>query len=273
MKIRLQIGEGVELVNGIIGYGCHIFYGCKAVRFILRDHSSLKYGARLIHCILGENSTVSCCELLNNLIFPGHEQHHNNSFLIASLVMGQSNIAAGATIGSNHNSRSNDGEIVAGRGFWPGLSVTLKHSSKFASYTMIEKGNYPSELNIPLPFSLISRDKISGSLNIMPAYWWMYNMYALSRNTWKFGDRDIRPVKKQNIEYDFLAPDTIEEIINAMGLLETWAGTYLEKGNRQSDLDFLKNTGRKFLASERDPIDCIELPGDIVENYREKRLS
>ena len=22
-----QIGEGVELVNGIIGYGCHIFYG------------------------------------------------------------------------------------------------------------------------------------------------------------------------------------------------------------------------------------------------------
>ena len=32
-----QIGEGVEMVNGIIGYGCHIFYGCKAVRFILGD--------------------------------------------------------------------------------------------------------------------------------------------------------------------------------------------------------------------------------------------
>jgi NDP-sugar pyrophosphorylase family protein len=44
-----QIGEGVELVNGIIGPGCHIFYGCKAVRFILGDNSSLKYGARLIN--------------------------------------------------------------------------------------------------------------------------------------------------------------------------------------------------------------------------------
>ena len=46
--------------------------------------------------------------------------------------MGQSNIAAGATIGSNHNSRSADGEIIAGRGFWPGLCVSLKHNSKFS---------------------------------------------------------------------------------------------------------------------------------------------
>ncbi|MFA5817630.1 MAG: DUF4954 family protein, partial [Bacteroidales bacterium] len=115
-----QIGEGVELVNGIVGYGCRIFYGCKAVRFILGNNSNLKYGARLINSFLGDNSTISCCEVLNNLIFPAHEQHHNNSFLIAAVVMGQSNIAAGATIGSNHNSRANDNEIQAGRGFWPG---------------------------------------------------------------------------------------------------------------------------------------------------------
>ncbi|MBN2481698.1 MAG: DUF4954 family protein, partial [Bacteroidales bacterium] len=48
-----QIGEGVELVNGIIGYGCHIFYGCKAVKFILGNNSNLKYGARLINSFLG----------------------------------------------------------------------------------------------------------------------------------------------------------------------------------------------------------------------------
>jgi len=82
-------------------------------------NSNLKYGARLINSFLGDNSTISCCEVLNNLIFPAHEQHHNNSFLIASVIMGQSNIAAGATIGSNHNSRANDNEIQAGRGFWP----------------------------------------------------------------------------------------------------------------------------------------------------------
>src|SRR6185369_16241401 len=48
-----QIGEGCELVNGIIGYGCRIFYGVKAVRFVLSSHSQLKYGARLINSYLG----------------------------------------------------------------------------------------------------------------------------------------------------------------------------------------------------------------------------
>ena len=150
----VQIGEGVELVNGIIGSGCRIFYGCKAVRFVLGSNSNLKYGARLINSFLGDNSTISCCEVLNNLIFPAHEQHHNNSFLIASLLLGQSNLAAGATIGSNHNSRSNDNEIQAGRGFWPGLCSNVKHSCRFASFVLLSKADYPEELDIPLPFSL-----------------------------------------------------------------------------------------------------------------------
>lgn len=218
---KSQIGEGCELVNGIVGYGCRIFYGVKAVRFVLASHSQLKYGARLINSYLGNNSTISCCEVLNSLIFPSHEQHHNNSFLCAALIMGQSNIAAGATIGSNHNSRSADGEMQAGRGFWPGLCVSLKHNSKFASYTIIAKGDFPAELNITIPFSLISNDVANDELVIMPAYWFMYNMYALERNAWKTKDRDRRTEKKQTIEYNYLAPDTVNEIFAAITTLET----------------------------------------------------
>jgi len=214
-----QIGEGCEIVNGIVGYGCRIFYGVKAVRFVMASHSQLKYGARLINSYLGNNSTISCCEVLNSLIFPAHEQHHNNSFLCASLVLGQSNIAAGATIGSNHNSRSADGEIVAGRGFWPGLCVSLKHNSKFATFTILAKADFPAELNIQIPFSLVSNDVANDMLVVMPGYWFMYNMYALSRNTWKYVDRDMRTEKIQNIEYDYLAPDTINEIFDAIKML------------------------------------------------------
>ena len=47
LKRKSQIGEGCELVNGIIGFGCRIFYGVKAVRFIMASNSQLKYGARL----------------------------------------------------------------------------------------------------------------------------------------------------------------------------------------------------------------------------------
>ncbi len=216
-----QIGEGCEIVNGIVGYGCRIFYGVKAVRFVMASHSQLKYGARLINSYLGNNATISCCEVLNSLIFPAHEQHHNNSFLCAALVMGQSNIAAGATIGSNHNSRSPDGEIIAGRGFWPGLCVSLKHNSKFASFTILAKGDFPAELNISIPFSLVSNDVTNNKLVVMPGYWFMYNMYALERNAWKYVDRDRRTTKLQYIEYDYLAPDTINEIFDSLQLLQS----------------------------------------------------
>ena len=135
-----QIGENVILVNGIMGYGSRVFYSCTAIRFVIGNNSALKFGARLINSVLGDNSTISCCEVLHNLIFPAHEQHHNNSFLIAACVKGQSNMAAGATIGSNHNSRTNDNEVVAGRGFWPGLCTSIKHSCVIASYTLLAKG-------------------------------------------------------------------------------------------------------------------------------------
>ncbi|UAY51370.1 DUF4954 family protein [Ferruginibacter albus] len=217
---KSQIGEGCELVNGIVGYGCKIFYGVKAVRFIMASHSQLKYGARLINSYLGNNSTISCCEVLNSLIFPAHEQHHNNSFLCASLLMGQSNLAAGATIGSNHNSRSADGEIVAGRGFWPGLCVSLKHNSKFASFTILAKGDFPAELNISIPFSLVSNDITNNKLVIIPAYWFLYNMYALARNSWKYDDRDKRTEKIQVIDYGYLAPDTINELFDSLKFLQ-----------------------------------------------------
>ena len=243
-----QIGEGCELVNGIIGYGCRIFYGVKAVRFLMASHSQLKYGARLINSYLGNNATISCCEVLNSLIFPAHEQHHNNSFLCASTVMGQSNIAAGATIGSNHNSRAADGEIVAGRGFWPGLCVSLKHNSRFASFTLIAKGDYPCELNIPIPFTLINNDESNNRLVVMPAYWFMYNMYALARNEGKYIDRDKRTNKIQQLEYDYLAPDSVNEIFTALDLLRKFtANAYAKKNGLDIPDDQLISTGEALL--------------------------
>jgi hypothetical protein len=183
---------------------------------------------------------VSCCEILNNLIFPVHEQHHNNSFLIASLIQGVSNMAAAATIGSNHNSRANDGEISAKRGFWPGLAVSLKHSSCFASFVIISKGEYPSELNIPLPFSLVNNNVTKNRLEVMPAYYWIYNLYALERNSWKVRVRDRRKIKIQRIETDYLAPDTAEEIISALALLDNWLSEAGGSQNNTADSSMIR---------------------------------
>ena len=272
-EAKSQVGEGCELVNGIVGFGCRVFYGVKAVRFIMASHSQLKYGARLINSYLGNNATISCCEVLNSLIFPAHEQHHNNSFLCAALVMGQSNMAAGATIGSNHNSRSPDGEIVAGRGFWPGLCVSLKHNSRFASYAILAKGDYPAELDIPIPFALISNDVSKDELIVMPAYWFLHNMYAIARNSWKYVDRDKRIDKTQLLEFDYLAPDTIGEMVVALTHLERCTGLAVAKqeGHRRKLSDEeLVALGAALLRESPEKADTLEIVAEGWENSDRK---
>ena len=265
-----QIGEGAEMVNGIMGYGSRAFYGIKAVRFIMGENTTLKYGARLINSWLGDNSTISCCEVLNSLIFPAHEQHHNNSFLAAATVMGQSNMAAGATIGSNHNSRGADGEILAGRGFWPALCVSLKHNSRFASFILIAKGDYPAELNVPFPFSLVSQDHSKNQLKIMPAYWWLYNMYALARNNWKYGARDNRQWGQQQIVFDFLAPDTVAEMFEARSTLEQCVATaYLATNQNGLDHpDTPAQLGKELLEKYPEKVDSLPILAEGIEASR-----
>ena len=233
-----QIGEGVELVNGILGYGSRVFYQAIAVRFVIGRNCQVKYGARVLNSVLGDNSTISCCEVLNNLIFPFHEQHHNSSFLIATTIMGQSNIAAGATIGSNHNSRSPDGEIFAKRGFWPGLCSDFKHNSRFASFVLVSKGSYQYELDIPYPFALVSpQNSETHAIQIIPAWMFMYDMFAITRNGGKFKKRDKRKTKIQNIEFDPLAPDTMQEILFALDRIIGLTAIYLKQNNP----DYMKN--------------------------------
>lgn len=246
-----QIGEGVEMVNGIMGYGSHVFYQAVAVRFVMGRNCHLKYGARLLNSFLGDNSTVSCCELLNNLIFPFHEQHHNSSFLIAATVMGQSNVASAATIGSNHNSRSPDGEMIAGRGFWPGLCSDFKYDSRFASFVLVSKGSYQNELNITYPFSLVATGGEDGAVHIIPAYWFIYNMFAIVRNKYKFSARDKRVVKVQHIETDPLAPDTMQEVEAAVKRLIDLTERYLKLPNDALGKMTLHNPRPDYLSETR----------------------
>ncbi len=213
------IGTGTCLENGVISPGCSVERGSTLLRFFLAENVSIDLNARIVDTWVGDNSHIACCEVRSSLLFPGHEQHHNNSFLIAAELQGMSNIAAGATIGSNHNSRAADNELSAARGFWPGLCTSLKHPSRFSSFCLIAKGDYPSELNIPLPFSLLNNNTAENTLEIMPAYWWIYNKYALFRNSYKVRSRDHRVHKRQTVTSSFLAPDTADEILRALELL------------------------------------------------------
>lgn len=267
------IGPGVQLKDGIVGYGNKIEYDVKALQFVTGRNVHLEYGLRLLNTYVGPNSTLACCEVLSNLIYPFHEQHHNNSFLIASLVMGQANIAAGATIGSNHNSRAADGEIVAKRGFWPGLVTNFKHNSKFASFSLIAKGYYYAELNITLPFCLISPTNDMNTIQLFPGFWFKYNMYALARNAWKFSKRDKRKIREQHIETDFLAPDTVEEMFSAIEVLhkalQEAAGRIIPFAEIDTDYNQLDKEIKVFLKDQMNKGKALIIkPAQAIYLYR-----
>jgi hypothetical protein len=96
-------------------------------------------------------------------------------------------------------------------------------------------------MDIKFPFCLVSNDVTDDKLVLMPGYWFLYNMYALERNAWKFEDRDQRTEKIQRIEFAYLAPDTINEMFTAIELLSNLKID--ENGN--AAIDGIENSSRK----------------------------
>ncbi|MBO7638428.1 MAG: DUF4954 family protein, partial [Treponema sp.] len=83
--------------------------------------------------------------------------------------------------------------------------------------------------NITYPFSLLApASDESGAVHIIPGYWFLYNMYAIVRNKYKFKARDKRFIKVQNIETDPLAPDSIQEVEAAITRLIELTSRYLK---------------------------------------------
>ncbi|UCE47970.1 MAG: DUF4954 family protein, partial [Phycisphaerales bacterium] len=121
---------------------------------------------------------------------------------------------------------------------------------------------------------LLNNNTADNQLEVIPAFWWLYNMYALARNTWKFQARDKRKTKVQNIEFDSLAPDTIEEIFEARRLLEIWVGKAhlrrdgsLIEGRSHEEL---AQIGRQLLEGPPENMAGLEVLGENMEKSARK---
>jgi hypothetical protein len=71
-------------------------------------------------------------------------------------------------------------------------------------------------------------------------------MYALSRNAHKYEDRDKRIEKIQKVEFDFLGPDTINEIFDALTILKNLATN--ERGD--AEITGWENSKRKTIITK-----------------------
>lgn len=262
-----RLGAGVIIRRAIVHKGTHIDTRAYLSDVLVGQQVSIAEGARVYQSAVGDNSHIAGCEIGHALLYPCHEQHHSNSFLIAAHIQGQSNMAAGATLGSNHNGRKNDVDLMAGRGFWPGLCSSIAFPSRFAPYNLIAKGSYPRPMHIPFAFSLINNNVRDNCLEIMPAFWWMHNTYALMRNEWKYEHRDKRIEYTQHFEFKPLAPDTIHVVMENHQLLSRHlAGKSelpkMEMSNRT--VKILKE--KEAVASYREMILCYMLAEGIFNN-------
>jgi hypothetical protein len=105
----------------------------------------------------------------------------------------------------------------------------------------------------------------------MPAYWFMYNMYALARNAGKYIDRDKRTDKIQTIEYDYLAPDSINEIFDALELLKKFTGrAFAKQSPKKLSEKETYQVGEKLLEEKNELVNDLEIFADGFENGQRK---
>jgi hypothetical protein len=106
----------------------------------------------------------------------------------------------------------------------------------------------------------------------MPAYYWLYNMYALERNSWKYRVRDKRKTIAQRIENDYLAPDTAQEMVAALRLLERWTGKawYVaeEGGGSLPEHEELERKGRELIQENPELVESLLILGEGMERSK-----
>jgi hypothetical protein len=125
-------------------------------------------------------------------------------------------------------------------------------------------------LNIPLPFSLLSADTKESRRIVMPAYWWMYNLYALERNSFKYRKRDKRKVIRQHIETEYLAPDTVNEIFEACDLLCLWVAQNFNRAHASNEEQRnLILMGRDLLKNKAVEVNSLHIYAWGLENSNE----
>jgi hypothetical protein len=100
----------------------------------------------------------------------------------------------------------------------------------------------------------------------------MYNLYALTRNEWKYGVRDLRTEKTQKIETSYLAPDSVNEMFNGLELMREFTGRAWYKAynsGEQTKLQYIKK-GRELLDNDDPVVDDLEILATGFENSDRK---
>jgi hypothetical protein len=193
----VRIVSGACVTQSLFQWGSQARSLAVVERSVLAEHAYAEKHAKVTGSFVGPNSGAAEGEVTSSLLGPLVGFHHQALLIAALWPEGKGNVAHGASLGSNHNSRTPDQEFRPGEGMFFGLgsSVTFPADFSQAVYSLIASGVHTLPQRMTFPFSLMNGPSavlpgIPPSFNeIMPAWMLSDNLYALQRNEMKFRER------------------------------------------------------------------------------------
>ncbi len=266
-----EISGGASVSDSILQWGVRVTGNGIVRQSALLEHSAVDEHASVSGSVIGPNTTIAKGEVTASLVGPFVGFHHQSLLIAAYWPEGKGNIAYGAMVGSNHNGRAPDQEVLAGEGNFYGLGCAIRFPSDFSQspYSVFSMGVSTLPQRIRFPFSLItvsaeplgdSHGLVPPAFNeLIPAWGLFANAYGLVRTELKFAKRD--QARRHMIDYKVLRPQIMRQVRDARDRLLSVTNTksvYLE--------DDIDGIGKNFLREEV-RIKAIDVYGRALKRY------
>jgi carbonic anhydrase/acetyltransferase-like protein (isoleucine patch superfamily) len=198
---EVDIGSGCVIDDAIVRPGCSFDSLALVSRSFFADYSGAQRQARVSESWIGPNTVIAGGEVTSAFVGPLVSFHHQSLLIAAFWPGGRGNVGCGANVGSNHSSRTADGELWAGEGMFFGLGCNIKYPADYSRspYTIIATGLTTLPQKLEYPFSLVApqescRPGISPAYNrLIPAWVLSGNYYFVERSKRKFAQRNRTP--------------------------------------------------------------------------------
>jgi NDP-sugar pyrophosphorylase family protein len=224
-----RVGPGVQLRHSIVQWGAELDSSAQVSRSILMEYSGAEQRATVNESLIGPNTRVGLGEITASLVGPFVGFHHQSLLIAAWWPEGRGNVGSGASIGSNHTSRSPDQELHAGEGTFFGLACAVKYPANFddAPYSIIASGIIVPPQKLSLPFSLMT-DGEDGN-RVIPGWVYRENTYQLLRSEAKFLQRN--KARRHTFDLRIFRPDLVDKLWRAREILESIQGKPVYDGH------------------------------------------
>ena len=261
-----HVYDSVIIENSNLQMGVKVHTGAEVQGSVLM--SRVKVGSK---AIVKSSILAPCChveegEVNSSYMGPMTQMHHHSLLIAALWPEGCGNLGYGANVGSNHTGRMPDQEVMPGRGMFFGLGVNVKFPANFreSPFTIIASGITTLPQRLKFPFSLIRPGDpqlmgVPARLNeIVPAWNYKRNAYALDRNFYKYSQRGKGVVSAAFCS--LFSPDIVRYVHDA------WMRLQVEQVRDVYTREHIDGLGENFMR-ERVRQDALQAYGEYLERY------